>query len=96
MPVKFVKRYKPKCAFAHTRKTVTKPQKLLTHSELLDLKFGAKIKVIWHNSKHHSPNEEHYGIIFGDKIGYKDGKTDETRTIAECVFNEWCKIYLVK
>ena len=69
--------------------------KRITDSELLELPFGSKIRVIWHNSNHHPKNDEYYGIIFGDKIGYEDGEFDDTRTIAECVFNDWCMVYLI-
>ena len=51
--------------------------KRITDSELLELPFGSKIRVIWHNSNHHPKNDEYYGIIFGDKIGYEDGEFDE-------------------
>ena len=68
--------------------------KRITDSELLELPFGSKIRVIWHNSNHHPKNDEYYGVIFGDKIGYEDGKFDDTRTIAECMFNDWCMVYL--
>ena len=27
-------------------------------------------------------------------MGYKDGSIDDLRTIAECVFNDWCMVYL--
>lgn len=69
--------------------------KRITDSELLALPFGSKIRVIWHNSNHHPKNDEYYGVIFGDKIGYEDGEFDDTRTIAECVFNDWCMVYLI-
>ena len=66
--------------------------KRITDSELLELPFGSKIRVIWHNSNYH---DEYYGIIFGGKIGYEDGKFDNTRTIVECMFNDWCMVYLI-
>ena len=69
--------------------------KKITDGELLALPFGSKIRVIWHNSNHHPKNDEYYGIIFGDKIGYEDGEFDDTRTIAECVFNDWGMVYLI-
>lgn len=69
--------------------------KRITDGELLDLPFGSVIRVIWHNSKHHEKDAEYYGVIFGNKIGYEDGKFDDTRSIAECVFNDWCMCYLV-
>lgn len=68
----------------------------ITSSELLDLTFGSKIKVIWHNSKRHEKNEEYVGVIFGQKIGWEDGLEDDVRTIAECVNNDWCMVYLMK
>lgn len=67
----------------------------ITDSELLGLPFGSRIKVVWHNSTHHHKNDEYYGVIFGDKIGYDDGEFDDTRTIAECVFNDWCMVYIL-
>lgn len=67
----------------------------ITSSELLALPFGSKIKVIWHNSKHHEKNEEYVGMIFGQKIGWEDGLEDDVRTIAECVYNDWCMVYLM-
>lgn len=69
--------------------------KRITDSELLRLPFGSKIKVIWHNSMHHHKNSEYYGVIFGNKIGYEDGFIDDVRTIAECVFNDWCMVYIL-
>ena len=69
--------------------------KRITDRELLELPFGSKIRVIWHNSKHHDKNAEYYGVIFGNKIGYEDGEFDETRTLAECVFNDFCMVYLM-
>ena len=68
----------------------------ITDSELLELPFGSMIKVIWHNSIHHHKNSEYYGVIFGKKIGYEDGFIDEVRTIAECVFNDWCIVYILE
>ena len=74
------------------RKTITRK---ITDSELLKLPFGSKIKVVWHNSPHHFKNSEYYGVIFGNKIGYEDGLVDNVRTIAECVFNDWCMVYQI-
>lgn len=67
----------------------------ITDSELLELPFGSKIKVVWHNSPHHSKNSEYCGVIFGNKIGYEDGFVDSVRTIAECMFNDWCMVYIL-
>ena len=69
--------------------------KRITSTELRELQFGSKIRVIWHNSEYHEKNEEYYGVIFGDKIGYEDGKVDELYAIAECEFNDWCMVYLL-
>ena len=69
--------------------------KRITSSELLELTFGSKIRVIWHNSNHHPKDDEYYGIVFGGKIGYEDGLVDDLRTIAECVYNDWCMVYLL-
>lgn len=69
--------------------------KRITDMELRELPFGSKIRVIWHNSNHHEKGEEYYGVIFGDKIGYEDGLIDDTRIIAECMFNDWCMVYLM-
>lgn len=68
----------------------------ITDSQLLELPFGSQIRIIWHNSKHHEKNEEHYGVIFGEKIGWEDGLVDNRRDIAECMFNDWCMAYLMK
>lgn len=68
----------------------------ITDSELLELKFGSQIRIIWHNSDHHKKNEEYYGVVFGDKIGYEDGLVDDLRTIAECMYNDWCMVYLLQ
>ena len=68
--------------------------KRITDSELLELSFGSKIRVIWHNSNRHKKGAEYYGVIFGDKIGYEDGLVDDKRTLAECMYNDWCMVYL--
>jgi len=67
----------------------------ITHIQLMELPFGSQIRVIWHNSKHHEKNEEYYGVIFRDKIGYEDGLVDNRRDIAECIYNDWCMVYLM-
>lgn len=69
--------------------------KQLNDGELLNLAFGSKIRVVWHNSSFHNKNDEYYGVVFGDMIGYKDGLIDSLKTIAECVYNNWCKVYLI-
>lgn len=67
--------------------------KRMTDSQLMELPFGSQIRVIWHNSNRHEKNEEYYGVIFGNKIGYEDGLIDECRNIAECIYNDWCMVY---
>ena len=69
--------------------------KRITDSELLELPFGSKIRVIWHNSNYHPKNDEYYGIIFGNKIGYEDGEFDYTKIIAISIFNDCCMVYLI-
>lgn len=67
----------------------------ITDGELLELGLGSKIRIIWHNSLHHDKNEEYYGVVFGKKIGWEDGAVDDLRTIAECMYNDWCMVYLL-
>lgn len=64
-------------------------------SELIELPFGSQIKTIWHNSKYHLDKDEYIGVVFGDKIGWADGKVDDIRIIAESIFNDWCMTYLM-
>lgn len=66
----------------------------LTSTGLLKLKLGDVIRIIWHKSKYHE-YEEYYGVVFGDRIGWNDGKVDDLRSIAECIYNDWCMVYLV-
>lgn len=70
--------------------------KEITDFELKELPFASKIRVVWTNSSHHNYGEWYNGVIFGDKIGYEDGCVDETFTIAECIFNDWCDVYLLQ
>lgn len=67
----------------------------ITCNELLNLPLGTKIRVIWHNSKYHSRNEEHFGVIFGTNIGYEDGLIDSVYCIAESIYNDSCMVYLM-
>lgn len=69
--------------------------KRITEEQLKELPFGSMIKVIWNDSCYHKPDEEYYGIIFGDKIGYEDGKIDSVFTIAESMYNNCCMVYLM-
>lgn len=70
--------------------------KKLAHREVLDLTFGTKIKIIYHNSKYHNKNEEYKAVVFGDKIGYEDGVIDHLRIIAEQVYDNVCKVYVIE
>lgn len=69
--------------------------KRLTHGELLQLPFGSKIKIVWSHSQYHDKDEEYNGVIFGQCIGYEDGEIDKLRIIAECLYNNFCKCYLL-
>ena len=69
--------------------------KRLLYSELLELGFGSKIRIVWNNSPHHDKNEEYHGVVFGKKIGWEDGLADDLNTIAECMYNNWCIVYLI-
>lgn len=66
----------------------------LSSTEMYELEFGTKIRVVWHNSKHHPKGETFYGVVFGGNIGYTDGLFDEIGAIAECAYNDWCKVYI--
>ena len=63
----------------------------ITDTELLELNFGSKIRIMWHNSLH----QEYYGIVSGKKIGWEDGTVDDLRTIAECIHKDYCTVYLL-
>lgn len=69
--------------------------KRITDVELLELGLGSQIRIIWHNSPHRDKNEEYYGVVFGKKIGWEDSAVDDLRTIAECMYNDWCMVYLL-
>lgn len=69
--------------------------KKLTSEEILNLTFGTKIKIVYHNSKHHDKNETYKAVVYGDKIGYEDGMSDRLRIIAEQAFENECKVYLI-
>ena len=69
--------------------------KTLDSGEILDLPFGTKIKVVYHESKYHSKDETYNAVVFGEKIGYEDGVVDHLRTIAEQAYNNYCKVYLL-
>lgn len=69
--------------------------KRITSEELRNLPFGSKVRIIWHNSKSHEKGEEYFGVIFGNHIGYENGKADLVKIVAECAFNDWCMLYLL-
>ena len=69
--------------------------KKLTSEEVLNLTFGTKIKIVYHNSKYHNKNDAYKAVVYGDKIGYEDGCIDHLRLIAEQVFVNDCKVYLI-
>lgn len=64
--------------------------KLLTNEEIQKLSFGNKVKVVW------SDTEQYTGVVYGDKIGYEDGKHDSIKIIAEAEYSGLCKVYLIK
>lgn len=69
--------------------------KRITEEQLKELPFGSMIRIIWNDSCYHKPDEEYCGVIFGDKIGYDDGKIDSVSTIAESIYNNCCMVYLM-
>lgn len=69
--------------------------KKLTSEEVLNLTFGTKIKIVYHNSKYHDKNETYKAVVYGDKIGYEDGIVDHLRIIAEQAYNNQCKVYII-
>lgn len=69
--------------------------KELTITELRELPFCSRIKIVWHNSEYHDLNAEYIGVIFGDKIGYEDGLVDRVHVIAESMHDDRCMVYLM-
>lgn len=63
--------------------------KKITEIELMNLAFGTKIKVVWEK------NETYLRVIFGENIGYEDGKFDKTIIISESIHNNNCEVYLL-
>lgn len=70
--------------------------KQITDTELMNLPFSSEIKIIWIKSNYHKKGESHYGVIFGDKIGWEDGLTDKVILIAEYITAGLCEVYLVE
>ena len=60
---------------------------LIYGANMPNLKFGDKIRVVWKDG------DVHDGVIFGDKIGYSDGKYDSIETVRKCQDLELCKVY---
>lgn len=56
---------------------------------LYDLGFGSFIRVVW------GRGEEYKGVIYGDNIGYEDGKTEKISVIAEHMDRGLCTVYLI-
>ena len=69
--------------------------KRLTSENVLALPFGAKIKIVYHNSKYHEKNATYKAVVYGNKIGYEDGTLDHLRIIAEEVASHTCMVYLI-
>ena len=65
----------------HSEKMEENIVKRITDSELLELPFGSKIKVIWSDSIYCNKRAEYYGIVFGNNIGYEGGSIDDLRTV---------------
>lgn len=70
-------------------------EKTIEAIDLFTLPFGTKIKVVWHDSRHHKPNETYKGVIYGHMIGWEDGLSDEQGIIMESIHDGCCKVYLI-
>lgn len=68
----------------------------LDPSTVENLPFGTMIKIVWNNTREHKDHDTYNGIIFGSKIGYEDGLSDNVHDIAECIGNGLCKCYMVE
>lgn len=65
--------------------------KLITDNEDIgSLTLGSIIRVVW------SEKEEYIGVIFCNKIGYKDGLTDDIHTIVDSMNRDLCKVYVLQ
>lgn len=67
----------------------------ITYRELLELSFGSEIRIIWHNLRHQKNGVEEYGVIFGNKIGFENGLSLETKNIAKSMRDDLCMCYLI-
>lgn len=68
----------------------------ITDKKLLELPYYTKIRIIWNNTKYHSNFEIYEGIIINDYIIYTTGKIDNIITLAECVYNNICNVYIIE
>ncbi len=69
-------------------------RKIETSDEISYLPLGSVIKVIWHKSDCYEKGEEYFGVKYGDKVGWEDGRSDEVETLVVGVKNNKCEIYL--
>ena len=56
--------------------------------DVTSLEAYTRVNVVWSN------DESYYGIVFGDKIGYEDGKYDSLETINNHKLRGMCKVYI--
>lgn len=68
--------------------------KQLTTNEVLNLPFGSKIKICKPYHPHYDI-DNCFAVVFGDKVGYKNGEYDKLETIANYMFENWCIVYLI-
>lgn len=62
-----------------------------TADEIRSLPFGTMIKVWWMDDY-----SEYKGVVFGENIGYEDGKTDTLSEIAKHCANGICSVCRIK
>lgn len=72
---------------------VTSKDREIDSVELMNLPFGAMVRVVWHNSEYHQENDSYLGVIVGRNIMYEDGKQDPKILIAECASSNNCKLF---
>lgn len=63
---------------------------VLTPDEILSLPFGTKIKVWWMDDY-----SEYKGVVFGENIGYEDGKTDTLTEISKHCAYGVCDVFRI-
>ena len=69
-------------------------RKIESFDELSYMPLGSVIKVIWHKSGCYEEGEEHFGVKYGDKVGWEDGSCDELKTLILSINNNCCDVYL--